>query len=78
LLKTGWKIVITWRDDSDVVLQQDWFKWHVTWQPSYSINDLFGYLDAEKYEVEETWVYNEKLPAFNIPRTFRYYIIKRK
>ena len=78
LLKIGWRMVITWRDESDVVLQQDWFKWRVTWQPSYSINSLLECVDRERYEVEETWVYNEKLAAFNIPRMFRYYVLSRK
>lgn len=77
LLKIGWKMIITWRDESDAVLKQDWFKWHVTWQPSYTINNLPNFLDREKCEIVETWVYSEKLQAFKIPRMFRYYIVKK-
>ena len=78
LLKKNWKIIIAWRDETDIVLKQDEYKWHVTWQPSYKINDLLKYLDPEVFEVEETWLIDEKIPAFDIPRTFRYFIVKKK
>lgn len=77
LLKIGWKMIITWRDESDTVLKQNWFKWHVTWQPSYTIYNLPNFLDKEKCEIVETWVYSEKLQAFKTPRMFRYYIVKK-
>jgi SAM-dependent methyltransferase len=78
LLKSGWKLVVTWWDESDSVLKQDWFKWRFTWQSTYSMNKLPDYLDREKYEIEETWVYSESFEAFNIPRIFRYFILKKK
>lgn len=78
LLKNDWKMVIAWRDETDIVLKQDEYKWHVTWQPSYKINDLPKYLDPDIFEVEETWLIDEKIPAFDIPRTLRYFIVKRK
>lgn len=78
LLKKGWRIIITWWDETDIVLQEDWYKWHVTWEPSYTINNIIDYIDNENCDVEETWVYDEKLPIFDIPRIFRYYIVRRK
>lgn len=78
LLKENWKIIIAWWDESDIVLKQDGYKWHVTWQPSYKINNLQEYLDPDIFEIEETWLVDEKIPAFDIPRTLRYFIIKKK
>ena len=78
LLKSGGKMIITWWDESDVVLKQDWFKWRVTWQPTYTINELPKFLYKEKCEIEKTWVYSEQLLAFEIPRMFRYFVIKKK
>lgn len=78
LLKKDWKLIITWWDETDIVLKNDEFKWHVTWQPSYTINSLIEYLDTESLEIVETWLIDEKIPAFDIPRTLRYFIIKRR
>ena len=78
LLKKDWKMIIAWRDETDIVLKQDEYKWRVTWQPSYKINDLPEYLDPSIFEIEETWLIDEKLPAFDIPRTLRYFIVKKK
>ena len=78
LLKKDWKMIIAGWDETDVILRQDKFKWHVTWQPSYTINSLPQYLDPSNYEIEETGLIDEKIPAFDIPRTLRYFIVKRK
>ena len=78
LLTSDWKMIIAWWDETDVVLKQDNFKGHVTWQPSYNINDLPIYLDQNIFDIEETWLIDEKIPAFDIPRTLRYYVVKHK
>ena len=78
LLKEWGTIIVTWWDESDIVLREDKYKWHVTWQPSFTVNSLPEYLDSELLEILETWLIDEKIPAFNIPRTFRYFIIKKK
>ena len=78
LLKKGWEMIISWWDDSDEILKQDWFKWHVTWEPSYTLNTLPDYLDEEKFEIKEVWTSSEKLSIFDKPRVVRYYVIKRK
>lgn len=78
LLAKDWKIIIAWWDETDIVLKQDGYKWHVTWQPSYKINDLPKYLDQNMFDIEETWLFDEKIPAFDIPRTLRYFVVKHK
>lgn len=78
LLKKDWKIFIAWWDETDIVLREDWYKGHVTWEPSYTINSLPQYMNNEIFEIEETWTFDQKIPYFDIPRTFRYYIVKHK
>ena len=78
LLKIDWKMIISGWDETDEILEQDWFKWHVTWKSSYTLNDLPKYLDKEKFENEETWISSEKLSIFDKPRVVRYYVIKRR
>lgn len=78
LLKKDWKMIIAWWNETDVVLKQDNFKGHVTWQPSYNINNLPNYLDSNMFDIEESWLIDEKIPAFDIPRTLRYFIVKHK
>jgi SAM-dependent methyltransferase len=78
LLKKDWEMIISWWDETDEILKQDWFKWHVTWKSSYTINTLPEYVDKDKFEIEETWVSSEKLDIFDKPRVVRYYLIKKK
>jgi SAM-dependent methyltransferase len=78
LLKKDWEMIISWWDESDEILQQDWFKWHVTWEPSYTLNSLPEYLDKEKFEIKECWTSREKLELFDKYRVIRYYLIKKK
>jgi len=77
-LKKDWEMIISWWDKTDEILKQDWFKWHVTWKSSYTINTLPEYVDKDKFEIEETWVSSEKLDIFDKPRVVRYYLIKKK
>jgi hypothetical protein len=76
-LKKGGEIIIYWRDATDIVLEQDESKWHVTWQPSYAINNLPDFLDSEIFEIKETWLQEERLSIFDIPRVLRYFIVRR-
>ena len=78
LLKKWWRLFIGWCDKSDPILQQDWNLWHVTWKASWYIDSLPEYLDFDLYEVEDTWILDDKIPLFDVPRRLRYFVIVRK
>lgn len=77
LLKKDWTLIIAWWDESDIILKQDKNIWHITWQPCFTLNNISKYLDGDKYEIKETWILKKTNPAFDIPRIFRHYVIKK-
>ena len=78
LLKKGWKMIITGWDETDKMLEKNWFKWYITWRSVYPINGLLDYLDTKKCDVVEMWTCSEKISEFNMSIIFRYYILERK
>ena len=78
LLKKWWKLIIAGCDISDEILKQDGNLWHVTWELSRYINDLPKFIDSNMYEIEETGVYDDKIPNFDIARKMRYFVIRYK
>ena len=78
LLKTDWKLILQWVDETSILFEKYQFKWCVTWDPIYAINSLPEYLDSNVFEIEKTWLNEVKLPMFDYPGMFRYFVIKHK
>lgn len=78
LIKTGWKLILQWVDETSILFEKYKFKWCVTWDPIYAINSLREYLDSNVFEVEDEWLNEVKLPIFDYPGMFRYFVIRRK